>query len=307
MKVSVLGIYQTKFGELWEKSLTDLISEAAFRALKDASLEPKNIEAIFVGNMLASKVTNQGHLGAIVNEILRINVPGIKVEAACASGGLAVFNAINAILSGLYQTVLVLGVEKKTDLSPAEITSSLMEAGSFEKETEYGLTFPSVYALMARAYIEKYGLKEEDLALVSVKNHYHGSLNNKAQFPFEITVEQVMKSARICDPLKLLDCSPISDGAAGIVITKNLGLRTKNQRPAFIVGSAVATDTIALQDREDFTSLKATKIAAKKAYQMVGVSPSEIDIAEVHDCFSIAEIMAMEDLSFCQKEKQLKW
>lgn len=307
MKVEVLGIYQTKFGDLWEKSLKDLITEASFGAIQDGNLKREDIDAIFVGNMLAAKTSNQEHLGALVSEILGINVPATRVEAACASGGLALFNAINAIESGLYKTALVLGVEKMTDLSPAEITTGLIEAGSFEKEGKNGLTFPSLYALISRVYMEKYFLREEDLALIPVKNHFHARLNNKAQFPFEISVDQVMKSPYVADPLKLLDCSPISDGAAAIIISNIKKKKEKRKKKdVYIIGSAVATDTVALQDRDDFTSLKATKIAARKAYKMAGVEPKDIDIAEVHDCFSIAEILAMEDLGFCKKGEAIK-
>lgn len=300
MKISVLGASTTNFGELWDKSLRDLAREASLAALKDAGLGPKDVEAVFVSNMLSGVLLGQQQLGPMVTEELGINVSATRVEGACASGGLAIYEAVNSLLSERFETVLVVGVEKMTDKPVENVTSTLMTAGS-DAERQAGATFPSLYALLARAHMEKYGTTEEQLASVAVKNHYHASLNGQAQFRFPITIEQVLKSPKICDPLKLLDSSPVSDGAAAVILSSKI----KNQRSkinnVFINSCEVATDTLGLAQRESLTELKATKLASQKAYQKAGITPQDVDVAELHDCFTIAEIIAVEDLGFYKK------
>lgn len=298
MKIDILGVGMTKFGELWEKSVFDLAEEAAKKAIIDSGITAKKIDAVFVANMLASKLDNQDHLGSVVTSSLGLSVPSVRVEGACASGGLAVHQAVLAILSGLYDTVLVVGVEKMTDVSSCEITTSLMGAGS-EEERSAGLTFPGLYALMARSHMEKFGTTREHMAAVAVKNHFHASLNDHAHFPFEVSVEKVLRSASISYPFTLFDASPISDGAAALILTRS-GI-DRGKKSVSITGSAVATDTIGLSQRKNLTSITATKTASEKARNQAGISLSDINVVEVHDCFTIAEIMAMEDLGFCKK------
>lgn len=300
MKINVLGIATTQFGELWNVSPRSLAREAMTHALSDAKKSPKQIDALFVGNMLADILGNQANLGSLFAEVLGVPIPAFHIEAACASGGMALHSAINSVLSGQYKTVMVLGIEKMTDCQPDEITSGLMAAGSDEERLS-GATFPGIYALMARAYMEEYGATEELLASVSVKNHFHGSLNVKAQFQRPITIENVLKSTKIADPLKLLECSPISDGAAAVIISSN-----DNSKSVSIVASEVGSDTLALSDRETFTSLSAVSTASKNAYKKAKISPEDIDVAEIHDCFSIAEILAVEDLGFSKRGKGAK-
>ena len=218
MKISILGTATTKFGELWNISPRALAKEAMISALDASGLKAHQIDALFVGNMLSGILGNQANLGSLLVEELGVNIPAFRIEGACASGGLALHNAVNSLKAYQYRTALVLGIEKMTDHSQDEITNALMAAGS-DEERLAGATFPGVYALMAQAYMQKYKVTEEDLAAVSVKNHYHGTLNSKAQFQFEVSISDVMKSSKIADPLKLLDCSPISDGAAAFVIT----------------------------------------------------------------------------------------
>jgi acetyl-CoA C-acetyltransferase len=297
MKINILGTGMTKFGELWKMSPRSMAHEAMSAALKTSGLEPEQIDALFVGNMLAGILGNQGNLGSLYAEELGAFVPAFRIEAACGSGGLALHNAYNAVLSGQYKTVMVLGIEKMTDHSGEDVTIALMAAGS-DEERLAGATFPGIYALMARAYMEEYGATEEMLAANSVKNHYHGSLNPKAQFQSVITIEQVMKSSKVADPLKLLDCSPVSDGAAAVVITSDLALIKKHKKPVTILASEVATDTLSLHKRSSFTSLGSVVKASKKAYKKAGVKPTDINVAEIHDCFSISEIVATEDLGF---------
>lgn len=298
MKINVIGAATTEFGELWKSSPRDLAREAMTEALKDAKIKADDIHALYVGNMLAGMLGNQANLGSLFVEELGVFVPAHRVEAACASGGLALHNAINSLLAGRYKTVLVLGVEKMTDSSQDEITAGLMAAGS-DEERQAGVTFPGIYALIAQAYMQKYGISEEILAGVSVKNHYHGSLNSKAQFRKLITIDDVMNSGRIADPLKLLDCSPISDGASAVVITNQEV--DKKLKPVTIAASEVATDTLALHNRSSFTTLSAVVEASGKAYKKAGITPSDVDVAEIHDCFSIAEAIATEDLGFSKR------
>ncbi len=304
MKISILGVAATKFGELWSVSPRVLAKEAMNNALKQSGLKAGDIDALFVGNMLSEILGNQANLGSLLVEELGVQIPAFRIEGACASGGLALHNAINSIKSGQYKTVLVLGIEKMTDHSQDEITNALMAAGS-DEERMAGATFPGVYALMAQAYMKQYKVSEEELASVSVKNHYHGTLNPKAQFQFSISVADVMKSAKIADPLKLLDCSPISDGAAAVVITGE-NIIKKVRKPIQIVASEVGTDTLSLCDRKSFTSLLAVIDASTKAYKKAGLRPSDIDVAEIHDCFSISEAIATEDLGFSKKGEGAK-
>ena len=297
MKLFVTGAATTKFGELWNASPRGLARHAVFEALKDAETTSSSVEALFVGNMLSGMLGGQEHLGAFFAEELGLAVPAFKVEGACASGGLALHNAVNSLLSGQYKTVAVLGIEKMTDHKPEDVATALMGAGS-EEERSAGATFPGLYAILARIHMREFGTTEEDLAAVAVKNHLHASLNPNAQFHNTLTVEQVMKSSRIADPLKLLDCSPISDGAAAVILSTH-----KTQRGVEVSASAVATDTLGLAQRKDLTQLTATREAAQKAYAIAGVTEADINVAEVHDCFTIAEVLAMEDLGFFPKGK----
>ena len=299
MKIFVLGAATTKFGELWGISPRTLARQAIADALKDAGIHIEKVEALFVGNMLSGMLGGQEHLGAFFAEEFSIHIPAFKIEGACASGGLALHNAVNSVLSGQYETVVALGVEKMTDHKPEDVASALMGAGT-EGERLSGATFPGLYALLARVHMMKYGTTEEQLAAVAVKNHYHASLNPNAQFQSPITIEQVMWSSCIADPLKLLDCSPISDGAAAIIISSNKKNVT-NKKTISIAASQAATDTLGLAQRASLVELAATQLSARKAYRLAGIAPDDIDVAEVHDCFTIAEILAMEDLGFYKK------
>ena len=298
-KVVVAGGYQTKFGELWQMGLKDLIQEAGWGAIKDAKMKPAEIDLIVVGNKLSGRLVGQNHLGCLAAEVLNIRKPALMVEAACASGGVAVHQAIQAIKSGEAKTVLVIGVEKMTDKSNGEVAMVLMGAAS-DQERKIGLSFVGLYALMAQAYFKKFGATKKDLAYVAVKNHRHASLNPKAHFPFSIYIDKVMNSPVVAEPLRLFDCSGISDGAAAVVLTGGQpdGVERKSIE---IAASQIATDSLGLTDRKSLVELAASKKAANQAYQQAGIKASQVDLAEVHDCFTIAEIMAVEDLGFCDK------
>ena len=301
MNIIVSGVGITKFGELWDVSPRALARQAGSAALKDAGLLPKDIDVLIVANMLSGMLGSQEHLGALFSEELGFsNIPAFKVEGACASGGLAIHTAVNSLLGGQYRRIMVLGIEKMTDHKPEHIASALIGAGTNDERLT-GMTFPGVYALLAQAHMRKYQTTQEQMAAVAVKNHYHASLNPNAQFHTLVTVEKVMKSACVADPFKLLDCSPISDGAAAVILENTEYRRRKTE--VEIVASSVATDTLGVAQRKDLTALKATEMAARKAFKEAEMSPHDIQIAEVHDCFTIAEIMALEDLGFFEKGK----
>jgi len=296
VNIIISGAYQTKFGELWDKSLHDLISEAVDGALQDALLSKKGVEIVFLGNKMASQVSDQNHLSAMIVEILGHRVPVVRVESACASGGVALSQACLALKSGQYNKVLVVGAEKMTDLPIDNISYALMHAAS-EQERDAGLSFVGLYALMAKQYLQMFDAKEQDLAFPAIKNHEHAKLNPNAQFPFSISIDQVMQSALVADPLRLLHCSGITDGAAAIVLEKKSGKNNQVQ----IVASVQTGETLALSERKDLVTLESTKEAAQSAYQQAGLGPEDIDLWEVHDCFTIAEILAIEDLGICPK------
>ncbi len=301
MKIGVVGVYQTKFGELWDKSLADLISESITGCILDARIDKSDIQSLYIGNMLASLGNNQQHLSSLVSQILNLNVPITRVEAACASGGMAIFNAVNAIKSGVVDNALVLGVEKMTDLDSSEISKALMNAAD-DGEFLHGMTFPGLYALLANKYCKQFGLSEVDIAKAPVKNHYHAQFNKKAQYPFAITTQQVLNSPKVADPLKMLDCSPITDGGAAVFLASDTWIHKHMARNGvYLSASAMASDSVSLSNRDSLVELKATKQASILAYSQANLSPKDISCAEVHDCFSIAEVLAIEDLGFYPK------
>lgn len=296
----ITGYYTTKFGELWDKSLFDLVEEAINGVLKTTNLENNQIDAVFFGNMLAGALGNNLHTTSKISELMKINVPIFRSEAACASGGVA-FNLAKTYLdANSNKTVLVLGAEKMTDYSPEEAITGLVAAASGE-EQEAGLTFPGLYAMIANYYLEKYHYTEKNLAHISVKNHYHGTLNDKAHFQRNVTLEQVLESPYVAYPLKVLDSSPISDGASSIIMSNNINFIKKQKSATSVLASEIATDTISLKERIRIDEILATKIAADLAFKNAKVRREDISVIEVHDCFSIAEILAMEDLGFWKK------
>ncbi len=305
-RVAVIGAGCTKLDEHWDKSLRDLSTEAGALALQDAKLEGKDIQALYIGNMSAGRFIGQEHLAALtVDHAGLIPIPATRCEAACASGALAFRKAYLSIRSGEYDIVVAAGAEKMTDIKGTSAISTLMGAGDQEWESATGLTFVGLYALITNAYMREFGLTREELALVPVKNHKHGLNNPYAQFNKEITVQDVLKSPMIADPLRLLDCSPITDGAAAVILASERAAR-KFDNPVWVLGSGQASDTLALHSRASLTEMLATRIASRKAYEQAGLGPDKIDVAEVHDCFSIAEVLAYEDLGFANKGEARK-
>lgn len=300
--VAIIGVSQTKFGELWDKSFRDMVVEAGMGAVRDANIEGKDLEAMYIGNMSAGLFVQQEHISSlIVDHSGLAPIPSARVEAACASGGLALRNGIITVASGYHDIVIAAGVEKMTDVVDA--TPAIATASDQEWEAQLGITFPSLYAMIARRHMHEFGTTREHLAMFSVINHKNGAKNPLAQFPFEVTVDQVLKSSMVADPLRLLDCSPISDGAAAIVLCPAEEAKKYTDTPIYIKASTQASGSIALHDRKNITTIDATVNAAKKAYKMADVEPRDIDAAEVHDCFSINGILAIEDLGFVEKGK----
>ncbi len=300
--VSIVSVGLSKFGKLEGLYAREIFAEAAKEAFdRCPKLDPKNdIQALYVGHM-GESYEHQGHTGATVADWIGLaHVPATRTEAACASSGVALRTAICAVRSGLSDVVMVGGVEKMTHRPTAEVTEYLAMASDYPFEQWNGMTFPGLYALMATAHMHEYGTTERHLAMIAVKNHFHGSLNPKAHMQKEITLETALSSRVVAWPLNLYDCSLITDGASCLILTKPELARKFTDTPVNIVGSSQAGDTIGLYERKSLTSLAAAKMAAKKAYEMAQVNPEEIDVAEVHDCFTIAELIAYEDLAFCK-------
>jgi acetyl-CoA C-acetyltransferase len=292
-EVAVVAAGMTRFGELWESSLRDLFVEAAAEALHNANVD--HVDDIFIGNMSGGQFVGQEHLGPLMADQLGMSgVAATRVESACASGGVALRQGWMAVASGMSDLVLATGVEKMTD--GADVTNILATAADQENEVYHGITFPGLYALIARAYMEAHGTTEEDLAWVAVKNHRHGAMNPKAQFRREIEVDDVLQSTMVATPLRMLQCSPVSDGAAAVLLCPLDQAAKYTDKPVKIVGSGMATGPMALADRDDPAVLDAVGKSAARAYEMAGVSPESIQVAEVHDCFTIAEVCCIEAL-----------
>jgi len=298
--VAVIGVgMNEKWGELWEMSIRDIFVDAAIRAIDDAGVD--HIDSMYVGCMSGGLFVGQEHLGSMLSDYLGVRgIPAARVETACASGGLAFRLAVMDVMSGMNDIVLAGGVEKMLDVDGGAATYALATAADQEYEGFHGVTFPGLYAMIARAHMHKYGTTREQIASVSVKNHKHGSMNSRAQFPFETTLEGVINAVSVASPLTIMDCSPITDGAAAVIVCPMDMAKTvfKKHPIVKVIGSGHGTDSIALHDREDMSWLKAVEIAGKRAFEMSGKKPADIDVLEVHDCFSIAEICVLEALGF---------
>ena len=302
--VAVVGLGMTDFGELWGKSLRTIWAEAALAALADAGVN--KVDLITIGCMSPGLFVGQEQLASLLaDELGMVGTAASRVESACASGGLALRTGFAEVASGLSDTVLVTGVEKMNDVDGADATYALGTAADQEWEGFHGITFPGLYAMLARAHMQRFGTTVEQLAAVAVKNHANGLLNPHAQYHLKLTVESALASTMVADPLRLMDCSPVTDGAAALVLTTvEKAEKLAGSRPIVkISGSGLATDTISLANREDLTELKAVRLAAERAYAMAGKKPEDLDVVEVHDCFTIAEIMATEALGLFEPGK----
>jgi acetyl-CoA C-acetyltransferase len=303
--VAIIGASYTKFGELWDRSMRDLIVEAGVAAIGDSRIQGEEINSIYVGNMSGGRFVEQEHVGSLIADYVglarELHVPATRVEAACASGGLALRQAILAVASGYDDIVVAAGVEKMTDVDLNTATDALAAAADREWEGINGATFPGLYAMIARLHMHKYGTTSEQLAEVSVKNHFNGSMNPRAQYRNKISVDTVLNSVMVADPLRVFDCSPITDGAAAVVVASADIAKKYTDTPIYVKATAQASGTISLHDRVDITTLDASVVAGQRAYKMAGMTTDDIDLVEVHDCFTIAEVCAIEDLGFFKK------
>ena len=299
-KVCVLGAGSTKYGKLNE-SIIEIALNASKDAIESAGITPNDIQAGYISNVFGV-ADKQVHMAPVIMSNLGIShVPGLTIESACGSGSVMLREAYANIAAGFYDCVLALGVEKITHTGTTQSTTLFSYCSDFFYEGGNGATFPGLFASIARAYMTTHKANEEDLAYVAVKNHENGILNPKAHVRKKITVDDVMKSPVVASPLKLYDCCPFSDGASAVILC-NEEFAKKSRKPYVeVIGSGRGASPAAVQAREDITTIPSTISAAKQAYKMAGITPKDIDFAEVHDCFTIAEIIDIEDLGFFPK------
>lgn len=300
-KVAIVGIGHGKFGVRSDASLRELVFEAVKACLEDAGVSLNEVESMVTG-VACDEFSFNIQPSAQVHDYIGFHPkPNFRVEAACATGSVALRTGWMQIASGLADMVLVVGVEKMTEVTTSVATEIMGRAGDAIWEYPFGTTFPGYYAMIANAHMAEYGTTEEQLAMVAVKNHYYGCLNPYAHMQKEVTLEKALTSFPVAYPLKLYDCSLITDGAAAVLLASEERAKAISKNPVWMVGLGLATDTLRLGDRESLTSLRAAREAARVAYKMAGIGPLDIDVATVHDCFTIAEIVAYEDLGFCEK------
>ena len=300
--VSIVSAGMSKFGRREGLYGRELFTEAASEAFERCpNLDPrKDIKAAFIG-MMGESFEHQGHTGPTVMDWAGLlPIQAFRLEGACGSSATSIRCGVFAVLSGLADVVLVGGVEKMTHRSTSDATEYLAMACDFPFEQWNGLTFPGLFAMVATAHMHKYGTTEEQMALVAVKNHHHGAMNPKAHMQKEVSLEKALSSRVVAWPLKLYDCSLITDGASCLILTKPELAKKFTDAPVHIIGSGQASDTIGLYERKEFTTLSVGRLSGEEAYKTAGITPADVDVAEVHDCFTIAEIVAYEDLDFCK-------
>ncbi|WP_324758725.1 thiolase domain-containing protein [Haloarcula montana] len=298
----VAGAGVTKFGKHPERTGRDLFAEAGLEALDDAGVDPDDVDSLYYGNFMGELAEHQGHQGPLMAEAIGLDAPATRFEAACASAGVAVRSAVQALRNGEADVIVVGGAERMTNIGTAGATDALAIAADDLYEVRAGMTFPGAYALMARAYFDQYGGSHEDLAHIAVKNHEHAMVNDHAQIQKEITVEDALEAPTIASPLGLYDACPITDGAAAAVLTTESYAEDHGlDAPVAISGTGQGGDNLALQDRPHLTQTPAADKAAEEAYADAGVGPEDIDVAEVHDCFTIAEVFAIESLGLYER------
>jgi len=305
-EVAIIGVGTTKFGELWDSSFRDLGIEAGLKAMNDANLTGSEVDAMYIGNMSSGQFNNQLHTGALIADYAGMasgNVPAIRIEAAGASGGIAFRQAVMAVASGMNDIVVVGGAEKMTDVADEDTNTILDSATDQQWEATVGATFASLNAMIARRCIHEGIATREEIASMAVNSHAHGALNPDAQFRKAITLDTVLKSSMVADPLTVFDCAPISDGAAALVLCPLDVAKKYTDKPVKVAASAQASDTLALFQRNNITRFDATVAAAKQAYSIAKIEAKNIAVAEVHDHFTIEGILALQDLGLFARGK----
>ena len=297
--IVITGVGQTKYGKLeGQQSLSSLIYDAASMTLLDASIARSQIDALVVSNLASNRFNDQQNLTAFCTDLLGLSsIPAFRAGASSASGAAAIQQAIMMVKSGMFDNVLVIGVELMNQV-PADVSTSILANSTHPWEQEQGITIPALAAMLTRLNMLHNGLTREQLALVAIKNHKNALLNPLAHFHKEITIEDVKNSPIIADPLRLYDFSPRSDGAAAIVISSEKSVKKFCEQPINIKGIGAATDVFAYMDRENLMSFDATRLAAERAFKMAGLTQKEIDILEVHDAFTPLELVNLEDMGF---------
>lgn len=301
-RVAIVGVGSTKYGKT-DLTARELLVDATLRAIQDAKVDAKDIQGDFIGNAF-SIAERQGHLGPLVMSSLGIpDAPSWTIETACASGGSAFREAYVHVAGGFADVMIASGTEHVSQLDTVTATSYFAYGSDFAFEAANGCSFPGLYAAMARRYLDEFGATEEDLAHIAVKNHANGALNPKAHLQKKITVDDVLKSMVVASPLKLYDACPFSDGAAAVVLASEARAKELTDSPVWVLGSARSGGVAALQDRKDLTTIPATRTAADAAFKQAKLDRKDVDLLEVHDCFTIAEAVALEDLGFSAKGK----
>tara|TARA_B100001179_G_scaffold10495_1_gene6802 strand:- start:190 stop:1344 length:1155 start_codon:yes stop_codon:yes gene_type:complete len=304
-KVCVLGAGSTKYGKL-DDSIVDIALQASVSAIESAGIESKEIQAGYISNVFGV-ADKQVHLGPVVMSNLGISEkPSLSIESACGSGSVSFREAFANVAAGFYDAVLVTGVEKVTHTGTEWTTTYFSYCSDFFYEGQAGVSFPGLFASMARAYIHEFNATEEDFARVAVKNHDNGLLNPKAHLRKKITIDDVMNSAVVASPLKLYDCCPFSDGASAVILCSQNFAKEHGGDYIDVIGSGRGGSPAALQGRDHLTTIPSTRIATESAYKMAGITAKDVDFAEVHDCFTIAEVVDTEDLGFFEKGKGIE-
>ena len=303
-EVAVLGVGQTKFGELWDRSFREIGIEAGLQALVDAKLSSQDLGGLFLGNMASGALIDQEHIAPLILDVAglgRSHLPAVRVEGGGASGALALHQGYLAVASGLYDFVVVGGAEKLTDVpdaTGAQITSS---AADQEWEVVFGATLPALWALIARRHMHQYGTTREDLARVAVHAHEMGAKNPNAHYRNKLTLAQVLDAGPVAEPLGMLDCAPLSDGAAAVVLGPMELARQHTDTPIRIAASQVACDTMAVHHRQEITRLESTVVASRRAFEQARRAPADVQVAEIHDAYTISALVSLEDLGFVEK------
>ncbi|HUI38452.1 MAG TPA: thiolase domain-containing protein [Thermoplasmata archaeon] len=302
--VAILGVGQTKFGELWDRSFREIGIEAGFQALVNAKLSSSDLGALYLGNMASGSLIDQEHIAPLILDYAGLagrHLAGIRVEAGGASGAVALHQGWLAVASGAYDFVVVGGAEKLTDVADTEANRIMSGTADHEWEAVFGATLPGLWAMMARRHAHDHGTRREELASVAVHDHEMGSKNPNAHFRNKIRLEAVLNAPPVAEPLGLLDCAPLSDGAAAVVLGPLERARKFTDTPIRIAASQVACDTMALQHRRDLTTLDSTVLAARRAFAQAGHAPEDVGVAEIHDAYTISALIALEDLGFVPK------
>ena len=302
-KVAVVGVGQTKFSSAQEKTGVELFAEAAMDAINESNLKPGDVQALFVGNVLGDFSEGQGMVQAFITDnIGAFNIPANKYDGACASASMALRDAFMWVASGYYDIVLAGGTERAATMGTPLATRTFAMFSDSRYEYPCGITFPAVFALLAHLYARKYGLPlerlKEQMAAVSVQSYRHGMFNPKAHLHKEVTIDDVLSSFMVATPIQLHDCCPFSDGAAAVILASEERAKRLTDRPVYIVGAGQASSGPLSSQQDYLPRFRAREVSAKQAYDMAGLAPGDIDICELHDCFSIASLIAAEGLGF---------